>query len=195
LLPLKTRNYVTSIYNQHPDYRVCAFCVAGAMHVNLDDLRKAKWVIGLLASIGLFVSTALVGIGTYLILKLVGIELSFAYCLLFGALISPTDPVAVMGILKTAGVSNELKTKITGESLFNDGVAIVVFLALFGIAVNGDQVDFANIGILFVQEAIGGAVFGFVCGWVVLKMLKRVDNYQVEVLLTLALALQLWWPV
>jgi len=158
---------------------------AGAMHVNLDDLRKAKWVIGLLASIGLFVSTALVGIGTYLVLKV--IELSFAYCLLFGALISPTDPVAVMGILKTAGVSNELKTKITGESLFNDGVAIVVFLALFGIAVNGDQVDFGRIGILFVQEAIGGAVFGFVCGWVVLKMLKHVDNYQVEVLLTLAL--------
>jgi len=164
---------------------------AGAMHVNLDDLRKAKWVIGLLASIGLFVSTALVGIGTYLVLKLVGIELSFAYCLLFGALISPTDPVAVMGILKTAGVSKELETKITGESLFNDGVAIVVFLALFGIAVNGEKVDFADIGILFVQEAIGGAVFGFVCGWIVLKMLKRVDNYQVEVLLTLALALAL----
>jgi len=160
---------------------------AGAMHVNLDDLRKSKWTIGLLASVGLFISTALVGVGTYLILKLVGIELSFAYCLLFGALISPTDPVAVMGILKTAGASKELETKITGESLFNDGVAIVVFLALFGIAVNGDQVDFGNIGLLFVQEAIGGAVFGFLCGYVVLKMLKHVDNYQVEVLLTLAL--------
>jgi len=92
-----------------------------------------------------------------------------------------------MGILKTAGVSKELETKITGESLFNDGVAIVVFLALFGIAVNGEKVDFAHIGGLFVQEAIGGALFGFVCGWVVLRMLKRVDNYQVEVLLTLAL--------
>lgn len=160
---------------------------AGAMHVNLDDLIEAKWVIGLLASVGLFISTALVGVGTYFILQLVGIELSFAYCLLFGALISPTDPVAVMGILKTAGVSKKLETKIVGESLFNDGVAIVVFLALFGIAVNGDPVDFGKIGILFVQEAIGGALFGFVCGWVVLKMLKRVDNYQVEVLLTLAL--------
>lgn len=160
---------------------------AGAMHVNLDDLKKSKWTIGLLASVGLFISTFLVGIGTYLILKLVGIPLSFAYCLLFGALISPTDPVAVMGILKTAGASKELETKITGESLFNDGVAIVIFLALFGIAVNGDAVDFGAIGFLFVQEAIGGALFGFACGWIVLKMLKQVDNYQVEVLLTLAL--------
>jgi len=160
---------------------------AGAMHVNIDDLLEAKWVIGLLASLGLFVSTALVGVGTYLVLKLVGIELSFAYCLLFGALISPTDPVAVMGILKTAGVSKKLETKITGESLFNDGIAIVVFLALFGIAVNGDAVDIGYIGQLFVQEAIGGALFGFVAGYVVLQMLKRVDNYQVEVLLTLAL--------
>ena len=160
---------------------------AGAMHVNLDDLRKSKWTIGLLASVGLCISTVLVGVGTFYILKLFGIELSFAYCLLFGALISPTDPVAVMGILKTAGVSKELETKITGESLFNDGIAIVVFLALFGIAVNGDQVDFGHIGVLFVQEAIGGALFGFACGWVVLQMLKRVDNYQVEVLLTLAL--------
>ena len=160
---------------------------AGAMHVSLADLAEAKWVIGLLASVGLFISTALVGVGTYFVLKLVGIELSFAYCLLFGALISPTDPVAVMGILKTAGVSKKLETKITGESLFNDGVAIVIFLALFGIAVNGDPVDLGHIGVLFVQEAIGGALFGFACGWVVLQMLKHVDNYQVEVLLTLAL--------
>lgn len=160
---------------------------AGAMHINLDDLLEAKWVIGLLASVGLFISTAIVGFGTFLLLKLFGIELSLAYCLLFGALISPTDPVAVMGILKTAGVSKKLETKITGESLFNDGVAIVVFLALFGIAVNGDSVDAGKIGLLFVQEAMGGALFGFVCGWIVMQMLKRVDNYQVEVLLTLAL--------
>ncbi len=160
---------------------------AGAMHVNLDDLIESKWVIGLLASVGLCISTALVGIGTYFILNLVGIELSFAYCLLFGALISPTDPIAVMGILKTAGVSKKLETKITGESLFNDGVAIVFFLALFGIAVNGDQVDFGNIGMLFVQEAVGGALFGFACGYLVLKMLTHVENYKVEVLLTLAL--------
>ncbi len=160
---------------------------AGAMHVNLNDLLAKKWVIGSLASVGLFISTALVGIGTFVILQLLGIELSFAYCLLFGALISPTDPVAVMGILKTAGVSPSLETKITGESLFNDGVAIVVFLALFGIAVNGDPFHLPTVGMLFVQEALGGALFGFVCGWVVLQMLKRVDNYQVEVLLTLAL--------
>lgn len=160
---------------------------AGAMHVNLYDLLAKKRVIGLLASVGVLISTFLVAAGAYLVLGLFGLDMPFIYCLLFGSLISPTDPVAVMGILKTAGVSKSLETKITGESLFNDGVAIVVFLAIFGIAVNGDSVDFQRIGLLFVQEAIGGALFGFICGWVVLQMLKKVDNYQVEVLLTLAL--------
>lgn len=160
---------------------------AGAMHVNLHDLLERKWTIGLLASVGLLISTFLVGIGAYFVLRLFGVELPFIYCLLFGALISPTDPVAVMGILKTAGVSPSLETKIVGESLFNDGVAIVIFLVIFGIAVNGDPISVEHIGFLFLQETIGGALFGFVCGYVVLQMLKRVDNYQVEVLLTLAL--------
>ncbi len=160
---------------------------AGAMHVNLYDLLEKKWVIGSLASVGLLISTFLVGIGAYYVLRIFGIELSFIYCLLFGALISPTDPVAVMGILKTAGVSPSLETKIVGESLFNDGVAIVIFLVIFGIAVNGDPISATHIGQLFLTETIGGALFGFACGWVVLQMLKRVDNYQVEVLLTLAL--------
>ncbi len=160
---------------------------AGAMHINLDDLLKRKWTIGLLASVGVITSMFLVAGGAYYLFQWFGYSVPFIYCLLFGSLISPTDPIAVMGILKTAGASKSLEIKIAGESLFNDGVAIVVFLAIFGMAVNGDAFDAQHIAILFVQEAFGGALFGFACGWLVLQMLKRVDNYQVEILLTLAL--------
>lgn len=160
---------------------------AGAMHINLHELLKRKWTIGLLASVGVVTSMFIIAGGTWAVLALFGLQLPFIYCLLFGSLISPTDPIAVMGILKTAGASKSLEIKIAGESLFNDGVAIVIFLAIFGMAVNGDAFDAGAIGVLFIQEALGGAVFGFGCGWVVLQMLKRVDDYQVEILLTLAL--------
>jgi len=160
---------------------------AGAMHINLNELLARKWTIGLLASVGMITSMFLVGAGAYYLFQLFGYSVPFIYCLLFGSLISPTDPIAVMGILKTAGASKSLEIKIAGESLFNDGVAIVVFLAIFGMAVNGEAFDAQHIAVLFVQEAFGGALFGFVAGWLVLQMLKRVDNYQVEILLTLAL--------
>jgi len=160
---------------------------AGAMHINLDRLLERKWTIGLLASVGVITSMFIVAAGAYYIFQLFGFSVPFIYCLLFGSLIAPTDPIAVMGILKTAGASKSLEVKIAGESLFNDGVAIVIFLAIFGMAVNGDAFDAQSIGVLFVQEAFGGALFGFACGWVTLRMLKNVDNYQVEILLTLAL--------
>ena len=160
---------------------------AGAMHIDLDELLARKWTIGILASVGVVTSMFLVAGASYAVFGLFGFDVPFIFCLLFGSLISPTDPIAVMGILKTAGASKSLEIKIAGESLFNDGVAIVVFLAIFGMAVEGDAFDAAHIGVLFVQEAFGGALFGLACGWVVLKMLARVDNYQVEVLLTLAL--------
>ncbi len=160
---------------------------AGAMHINLSELLKYKWTIGLLASAGVISSMFLVAAGAYQVFQWFGFSVPFIYCLLFGSLISPTDPIAVMGILKTAGASKSLEIKIAGESLFNDGVAIVIFLAIFGMAVNGDAFDLQHIGVLFVQEAFGGALFGVACGWLALQMLKRVDNYQVEVLLTLAL--------
>lgn len=160
---------------------------AGAMHVDLKELMKSKWIIGLLASFGVVLSTFLVAGASYLVFMLVGVDMPFLYCLLFGSLIAPTDPVAVLGVLKTAGATKSLETKIAGESLFNDGVAIVVFLTIFGIAINGDPLSVQHIAVLFVQEAIGGAVFGFVCGWIVLQMLKGVDSYHIEILLTLAL--------
>jgi len=118
-----------------------------------------------------------------------GFELSYVWCLLFGALISPTDPVAVIGILKTAKVPRALEIQIAGESLFNDGIGVVAFIVLSEIAVAGQDVSAGHIGILFVEEAVGGAVFGFVMGWIAYRLLKSVDNYRVEVMLTLALVM------
>lgn len=160
---------------------------AGALHINLDALLEKKWVIGILATIGVVTTTFIVGFASYYIFGWLGIDIPLIYCLLFGSLIAPTDPVAVMGILKTAGATKSLETKIAGESLFNDGVAVVVFLVLLGIATSGHDADAGEIALLFAEEALGGAVFGFVIGWITYRMLKSVDNYQVEVLLSLAL--------
>jgi len=184
-----TQSLVKQIdFNQALMNGMLAFLLfAGAMHVNLNALLDNKWVVGLLASVGVIASTFMVGIVSYFIFGLFGFKIEFIYCLLFGSLISPTDPVAVMGVLKRAGATKNLETKIAGESLFNDGVAVVVFLVIFGIAVNGDPVSVEHIGKLFALEALGGALFGFIIGWIALYMLKRVDEYQVEVLITLAL--------
>lgn len=168
-----------------------ALLFAGALHVHLDELKKQKWVVGLLASFGVISSTVMIGFASYGIFGLLGLDIPLIYCLLFGSLISPTDPIAVIGILKVVGAPKSLETKIAGESLFNDGVAVVVFLALLGIAVGGHgehgEVTTQSIAILFAQEAFGGAIFGLVIGYIVYRMLGSIDNYQVEVLLTLAL--------
>lgn len=164
---------------------------AGALHVNLDDLAREKWVIGLLATVGVVVSTFLVGGVMWLVLGGLGFELRFVHCLLFGALISPTDPIAVQGILKTAGAPKTLETKITGESLFNDGVGIVVFMVLLEIAFGPEHesVTAGHVALLFLEEAVGGVVFGLVIGGITYHLLKSVNAYSVEVLLTLALVM------
>ena len=162
---------------------------AGALHVNLEDLSKHKYIIIILATVGIVTNTFIVGSLAWLVFALVNIKLSYIYCLLFGALIAPTDPIAVIGILKKAGISKSLETKITGESLFNDGVAVVVFLILLEIATGGHEVTFQHISFLFLEEAVGGIVFGFVVGMIAFLMLKAVDNYQVEILVTLALVM------
>lgn len=162
---------------------------AGALHINLNDLAKQKWVISSLATVGILTSTFIIGGISYFLLNQMGIELSFIYCLLFGALISPTDPIAVLGILKSANAPKTLETKIAGESLFNDGVAVVVFIVLLGIATGGHEVTAGHILLLFIEEAVGGVVFGFAIGWITYQLLKQVDNYQVEILLTLALVM------
>jgi len=162
---------------------------AGALHINLDELRKQKWVILILATVGVIGSTFMIGGMSWVILNALELNVSFIYCLLFGALISPTDPIAVIGILKTVGVPKSLEIKIAGESLFNDGVAVVVFLVLLGIATGQSEASFSSISLLFLQEAIGGAVYGFIIGGITFYMLRSVNNYQVEVLLTLALVM------
>lgn len=170
-----------------------ALLFAGALHVHLDELKKQKWVVAILASIGVISSTVMIGFASYWVFAALGMDIPLIYCLLFGSLISPTDPIAVLGILKVLGAPKSLETKIAGESLFNDGVAVVVFLALLGVAVGGHgehgEVSAQRVVLLFAQEAIGGAIFGFVMGYLTYRMLGTIDNYQVEVLLTLALVI------
>ncbi len=161
---------------------------AGALHVNLSDLLDQKWIVGTLASVGVVLSTFVIGGASYYLFSLVGLHLPFLYCLLFGALISPTDPVAVMGILKEARLPKPLEVKVVGESLFNDGVGVVVFLVLMSL-IPRDSVLISDVVLLFVEEVLGGALLGILLGFGAYLMLKSVDNYQVEILITLALVM------
>ena len=160
---------------------------AGSLHIKLDELASRKWAVVVLSTVGVLVSTTVVGLLAWALLSAAGIPARPIYCFLFGALISPTDPIAVMAILRSAGVPKEMEIKIAGESLFNDGVGVVVFLALLEIAVGAVKPDAVHLTELFLWEAGGGAVLGFVMGWTVYRMLRSVDRYQVEVLLSLAL--------
>jgi CPA1 family monovalent cation:H+ antiporter len=163
---------------------------AGALHVDFAQLKAQRWPIILFATLGVVTSTFLVAGMTYGLLTALGLGIPFIYCLLFGALISPTDPIAVMGILKKAGIPKKLETKIVGESLFNDGIGVVVFLTIFGIASSGDgHFDFGEVGLLFVEEVGGGILLGAILGFVAYRLMKTIDNYEVEVLITLAMVM------
>jgi monovalent cation:H+ antiporter, CPA1 family len=162
---------------------------AGALHIDLTDLREQKGVIATLAIVGVVISLFVFGTVIYYVLGWLGLGLDYHWCLLFGALISPTDPVAVIGILKQAKVPQALEIQIAGESLFNDGIGVVAFIILSEIAVAGEHASVGHIGIVFLEEAVGGALFGFVIGWIAYRLLKSVDNYRVEVMLTLALVM------
>jgi len=164
-----------------------ALLFAGALHININDLARQKRVISLCATFGVVGSTLLIGALVYYCLPLLGLHVSFIEGLLFGALISPTDPVAVLGILKKARVPKSLETKIAGESLFNDGVGVVVFLTLLHIATGEHHATVGDIATLFLKETVGGAAFGLAIGWLTYRLLRSVDNYQVEILLSLAL--------
>jgi CPA1 family monovalent cation:H+ antiporter len=160
---------------------------AGALHVNFDDLLGQYRVIGTLATVGVVVSTFLVGTLLWAILALTPLAMAYGSCLLFGALISPTDPIAVLSILKLAKAPKSLEVKITGESLFNDGVGVVVFLVILEVVGSGGPLDASHVGLLLLQEAGGGALFGLAIGYLAYRMLKEIDDYQVEVMITLAL--------
>jgi CPA1 family monovalent cation:H+ antiporter len=159
---------------------------AGALHVDLSELKAYRWQIGAFAVLGTVLSTAAVGYGMWLALPWVGLQLPLVYCLLFGALISPTDPIAVMGILRTAGAPKNLELVIAGESLFNDGVGVVLFSLLLGVLASGVAPSPAQAGALLLHEAGGGIAYGLALGYVTYRLLKSIDHYQLEVLLTLA---------
>ncbi len=161
---------------------------AGALHVNLDDLWDLKWIIGTLAVVGTILSSLITGVLAYWLFPLVGLSLPFLYCLLFGALISPTDPIAVMGVLRQARLPKALEMKIVGESLFNDGVGVVVFLVVLNLLPK-DTFNATDVVVLFAKEALGGAALGLALGYGAYRMLRTVDHYQVEILITLALVM------
>lgn len=162
---------------------------AGSLHVDLGDLRRQWGIITLLAGGGLILSTFIVAGLTWLLFMAIGVSLPLIYCLLFGALISPTDPIAVLAIMKGAGASRVLETQVSGESLFNDGVGVVVFLTVLGLTTGGKIPTWTHLGFLLLTQIVGGAGVGLLAGIWVFHLLKRVDSYQVEVLLTLALAM------
>jgi CPA1 family monovalent cation:H+ antiporter len=169
------------------DYMLSFLLFAGALHTNFQELRKHRWPIIAFATIGVVSSTFLIGTATFYLLQVFGAQVSYSYCLLFGAIISPTDPIAVLGILKKANAPKNLEIKIVGESLFNDGVGVVLFLTLFQIAAStGTAIDPVDIAKLFGQEVFGGLLLGAFIGWVTFRLLKSIDDFSVEVIITLA---------
>ncbi|NNE56701.1 MAG: sodium:proton antiporter [Hellea sp.] len=161
---------------------------AGALHVNLGFLANAKYAIGSMATIGVIISTFIVGTGFYYLAQLFGIELPYIWALVFGALISPTDPVAVLSILKTVNMPHSLEAKIAGESLFNDGVGVVVFSIIVAIAApiaGHGPTGPMDVAELFAVEALGGAILGFIAGWITYKAMAKVDDHAIEILITL----------
>lgn len=161
---------------------------AGALHVDLSRLKQQKVSILLLATVGVVISTAVVGYGVFYLLQLVGAPVPLMVCLVFGALISPTDPIAVLSVLKKANVSPELESKIAGEALFNDGTAVVAFMTLLGLAMGSTSLDAGAVALTLAKEVIGAGVLGLVVGYGAVLMLRQLDSYAVEILITLALA-------
>jgi CPA1 family monovalent cation:H+ antiporter len=162
---------------------------AGAIHIKFKDLNNEKLSILLFSTFSVLISTFIIGFASYYLLTFMGINVKLIHAMLFGALISPTDPIAVLSILKSAGVSKSLETKIAGESLFNDGVAVVVFITILKLAQPGANLEISSILLLFGQEAIGGLLLGLGIGYIGYKLIASIDNYQVEVLITLAIVM------
>lgn len=160
---------------------------AGALHVDLGDLLDRWLEVGLFATLGVVVSTALVALAAYAGARLLGLPIGFAYCLVFGAVVAPTDPVAVLGILRQSGVGAGLRALIAGESLFNDGFAVVVFATVAGLAAGTVQLHAGELALFLAREALGGAALGLALGWIGYLALRSIDSYQIEVLITLAL--------
>jgi CPA1 family monovalent cation:H+ antiporter len=169
---------------------------AGALHIDLEELLDNRWTIGTLATVGVVISTFVVAALTYFAFQLIGIGISFVVCLVFGALISPTDPIAVMGLLRELKAPRKLEAQIAGESLFNDGVAVVVFFALVSLAglsgsheIEAIEISAAGLTGFFLREVLGGAALGLGFGWVGYHALKSLDDHSLELLITLGLVM------
>jgi len=163
---------------------------AGALHINISDLRDHKWPILTYASVSVVLSALIIAGLFYTVAPMLGLEIPFIYCLLFGTLISPTDPIVVLGILKEAKVPKMIETKITGESLFNDGVAVVMFAVVLKMATDVDfDASFTSVSKLFLLEAGGGVLLGALLGFTASNVMKKIDDYKVSVLITLSIVM------
>ncbi len=163
---------------------------AGGIHINIKDLREQFGPVLMFSTVGVIISAFAVAIGVYYLLPYVGISMPFIYCLVFGALISPTDPVAVLSVLKQAKVSNALKTKVAGESLFNDGMAVVVFTVVLQLAIGKEiALNVESIGLLLLKEAGGGLLLGVLLGYSASRAMRVVDDYIISVLITLSVVM------
>lgn len=163
---------------------------AGAIHVNFNDLKQQRLPVLTFSTLSVIISTFIIGYILYYLLPLFSFEVPFIYCLLFGSLISPTDPIAVLGILKTANVPKSLETKIAGESLFNDGVAVVLFAVILQLASSADMdLSFQSISWLLAKEALGGLLLGILLGYIASRAIKSIDEYTVEVLITISVVM------
>ncbi|MGJ5642525.1 cation:proton antiporter [Formosa sp. S-31] len=161
---------------------------AGALHTNFEQLKIQRWPVLVFATLGTLISTFLIGGLMFLVLMLLGLHIPFVYCLLYGALISPTDPIAVLGILKKVGAPKDLEAKIVGESLFNDGVGVVVFLTIYEVAktTGNASIHVGEVLGLFGREVFGGVMLGLLLGYCTYRLMKSIDDYDIEVIITLA---------
>ena len=163
---------------------------AGSLHVDYNQLKSSALSIISFATVGTILSTFMIGTAVYYLLQLFGFEIPYIFCILFGSLISPTDPIAVIGILKKAKLSPSIQIKITGESLFNDGIGVVIFATILELTIKGmENFSASSVAILFLQEAVGGIVAGYVIGYVGFQMMKRIDHFQTEILISLAMVM------
>ncbi|MGO1618475.1 MAG: cation:proton antiporter [Oceanisphaera sp.] len=160
---------------------------AGGLGINLPALKTQKWEISILVIVGVLISTAIVALGLWLLAYLAAIPMPFVYCLLFGALISPTDPIAVLAIVKKLGAPEQIAIQIEGESLFNDGIGLVIFLTIFAVAFSGTEATFSSVMTLFMHEAIGGIIFGALLGLMAHLMISATDDGSMELLMTLCI--------
>jgi len=162
---------------------------AGALHVDWGEMRRGRWPVLLLSTLGVLLSTSLIGAGFFVLTAWLGLDVSFIWCLVFGALVSPTDPVAVLQVLKRTAVPPTLQATVAGESLFNDGVGVVVFTIILSIAL-GNEIFSPGAALgMFVMEAGGGVLLGLILGWLAYRAMRTIDDYNVEVMLSLAVVM------